>query len=585
MRASSVALSNVTVPRSYSCLLAGADDQLGVGAKAVNLGRMLRLGIPVPAGFIIRDHAFQEFLDHNDLKAAVAHACASLDPASPESLRQTAKAIRAMILDAEIPAPIREDIHRMRHETLDRVTLIVRSSAIGEDSEAASFAGQLDSILDVRSTADLDQALLACWASYWSERSLWYQLSRRVPLRGMGVIVQKLVRSRISGVLFTRLPSDSDQACNRLLVEYCSGHGEALVSGQINPGRFTISRSDFSCQMEVPPEKPLTSAEDKMLFKAELVKALAETGVKLEETYGVPQDIQWTIDQEGRLFVIQCRPITALGPASASSGQKHVRPLRQTEPATVIWSNANVNENFPAPISPLLYSIAATGYYYYFRNLAAAFGISSRRIHAMEHSLRNIIGVHGGRMYYNLTNIHSALRAAPFGDRLIDDFNHFVGASEKAPSPNASEDGDQSRWRQLTQWLELSMIALKTLWQYLFLKKRIESFQQETVKFSERTSPERLKERSLQELLGDFRAFLKIRFHRWTDAALADAASMVCYGTLKRFINRAFPDADEATLHNTLLKGLSDIVSSVPAVKIWELSRLVRNDAALAELF
>ena len=98
----------------------------------------------------------------------------------------------------------------------------------------------------------------------------------------------------------------------------------------------------------------------------------------------------------------------------------------------MLWSNANVSENFPEPVSPLLYSIASVGYYHYFRNLGLAFGVSRRRLAAMDPALRTIIGVHGARMYYNLTNIHAVLRMAPFGDRLADAFNLFVGANQMA---------------------------------------------------------------------------------------------------------------------------------------------------------
>ena len=94
---------------------------------------------------------------------------------------------------------------------------------------------------------------------------------------------------------------------------------------------------------------------------------------------------------------------------------------------------ANVNQNFPEPICPLLYSIAADGYYHYFRNLGVAFGIERHRLHAMEYPLRHLIGVHCGRMYYNLTNIHSVTRQAPLGDILTRYFNLFVGVASSAP--------------------------------------------------------------------------------------------------------------------------------------------------------
>ncbi len=117
---------------------------------------------------------------------------------------------------------------------------------------------------------------------------------------------------------------------------------------------------------------------------------------------------------------------------SSSRGRSRRRVTIPVAPAAtgrrISWSNANVNENFPRPISPLLYSIASAGYTHYFRNLAVACGVSPARVRAMEPAFQQIIGVHGARMYYNLTSIHSVLRLAPFGDALTKSFDAFVGA-------------------------------------------------------------------------------------------------------------------------------------------------------------
>ena len=140
----------------------------------------------------------------------------------------------------------------------------------------------------------------------------------------------------------------------------------------------------------------------------------------------VPRTSSGASTADGRLFLLQSRPITASA-ASAPQPSKEGQTL-------VVWSNANVNENFPDPISPLLYSIASLGYYHYFRNLGIALGISRPRIEAMEQPLRHLVGVHGARLYYNLTNIHAVLRMAPFGELLADSFNQFVGAENTIPA-------------------------------------------------------------------------------------------------------------------------------------------------------
>src|SRR5204862_428994 len=158
---------------------------------------------------------------------------------------------------------------------------------------------------------------------------------------------------------------------------------------------------------------------------------------------------------------VQSRPITTAG-----------RPATQA----TLWSNANVSENFPAPVSPLLYSIAAAGYYHYFRGLGRAFGFSAGRLDAMEHHLRRLVGVHGARMYYNLTSIHAVLQIAPFGAYLTDAFNEFVGASRTAARARGSVTWREAGGHRLGRAVELAVIVTKTAWQYAFLGRRIAAF-------------------------------------------------------------------------------------------------------------
>src|SRR5262249_47332356 len=121
--------------------------------------------------------------------------------------------------------------------------------------------------------------------------------------------------------------------------------------------------------------------------------------------------------------------------------------------------------------------------------------------------------------------------------------------------------------------------------QFLWLPQRLRTFEQTADAFAAAHAPATLDRRSLPELLAGLRGFLDIRCHRWLPASLADAASMIGYGLLKRFLGREFPDEDSATLHNNLLKGLRDLVSAEPVAKLWHLSRLVRADPSLHQLF
>jgi pyruvate,water dikinase len=541
--------------------LSAALDEPVVGGKARNLGRLMAARIDVPAGVVITDHSFQQFLADADLLPAIDGLCAKLNVRRVAGVRAAADTIAALVRDASLPLAL-DGILDDAVAALGEGTLIVRSSAAGEDSCAASFAGQLDSIAGVEGPHLLRQAIRDVWASRWSARALAYQLARGVRLAGMGVIVQRQIAPRISGVLFTEDPASP----GRMLVEYCAGSSEALVSGRENPGRLVVERDGSAPEFLAHPAE-----RDCARMTGREIATLAAIGLRIERGFGGPQDIEWSIDDGGRVWIVQSRPITVATRSAATRDEQ------------IHWSNANVNENFPRPVSPLLYSIARDGYYHYFRNLGRAFGVSPSRIRLMERPLREIVGVHAGRMYYNLSSIHGVLRSAPFGDLLASSFNGFVGADD-TPAP-AAAGRFRTRGRLLTQAAELAVIAVKTTWQYAFVTRRVRRFERVASDFAADTHPATLRNRTLGELAGDLRRFVDIRNNRWTDAALADAASMVCYGVLQRLLQRAMPSRDQATLQNSLLKALPGLVSSGPAVALWNLSRQVRSDARLRTLF
>ena len=521
-----------------------------VGGKAAGLSRLLGLGVSVPPGVVIP-------------AAATAHMMAA------ENWREIVDAWRAL------EAPV----------------VIVRSSAIGEDSAEASFAGQLESIADVKHAHDLRQAVLKCLASRGSARVRAYEQSRGHALGGLGIIIQQQIAASMSGVLFTQDPAGR----RGVLIEYCAGAGEALVAGRINPGRVLV---DDRVRREADAEG--------IVMRNETAQALATEGRRIAEAFGAPQDIEWTIDREGRIWFVQARPITAalwsLPPKGGShaiggngrsgrtdtvDGGSHTRDetgsfASAPEPRRILWSNANVNENFPDPITPLLYSVAAAGYYHYFLNLGRAFGLSRRRLQAIDEPLRQIIGVHGARMYYNLTSIHTVLRAAPFGEQLAAAFNQFVGAEDLAPQEKGRPD-----WRgwRAVQILELARIGLSVAWQYMFLTRRVETFERTADEYAARTDPASLPRLGRAALRERLRGFMEIRRHRWKNASLADAGSMVCYAGLKALLRRLLPGEAQDALHNTLLKALPGLVSSRPAIELWTLSRMIRADAELAALF
>jgi pyruvate,water dikinase len=200
----------------------------------------------------------------------------------------------------------------------------VRSSATAEDSEAASFAGQQETFLHVRGGDPLRARIRDCWASFFSERALFYR-SRKGSLTdlGMAVVVQRMVNADIAGVLFT---IDAVQGRrDRMVVEVVIGLGEAAVSGAVTPDHYVIRRDGRvrKAQVHKQPyaivasesggvvERPLDPDEGGARKASdELLAELASLGHDLEQRIGTPQDIEWAVER-GELYVLQARPVTA----------------------------------------------------------------------------------------------------------------------------------------------------------------------------------------------------------------------------------------------------------------------------------
>lgn len=290
----------------------GCTEVARAGGKGSSLARMAGLGLPVPPGFVIPAGALADAL-----------------PAGGAELRrlaeaQDAEAAQALIRTVELAAGLRSAVLDA-YAALgpDDVPVAVRSSACAEDSEVASFAGQQETFLHVRGGDQVRARIRDCWASFFSERALFYR-SQKGSLAdlGMAVVVQRMVQADIAGVLFTCDPVRGRR--DRMVVEAVIGLGEAAVSGAVTPDHYILKR-DGSVRKAQVHEQPYAIVANEAGGVAErqlspdeggarkagddLLAKLARLGHDLEQRVGVPQDIEWAV-QDGELYVLQARPVT-----------------------------------------------------------------------------------------------------------------------------------------------------------------------------------------------------------------------------------------------------------------------------------
>jgi pyruvate,water dikinase len=276
------------------------------GGKGASLSRMALAGLPVPPGFVVSAAAFQEFLETCGGVELIAAETKALDIDDPAAVDRVSTRIRGMISATPLPQSIVSAIGSA-HACLPRGGLVaVRSSAVSEDSQHASFAGQQETYLNVPGIDDVLRRVRDCWASFFSPRALFYRGKRGVLAdTRMAVVVQEMVVATTSGVLFTVDPIRNRRDC--MVVEAASGLGDALVSGEITPDHYVVSRRNRTLVEAFRPD----ADNDPLLGAADLDR-LCDLGLRLEELFESPQDVEWCI-ADTTLLLLQSRPITTLG--------------------------------------------------------------------------------------------------------------------------------------------------------------------------------------------------------------------------------------------------------------------------------
>ena len=285
-----------------------------VGAKAANLGELAMAGFPVPDGFVLTTDAFAHFLAANGPETT----------SSPEA-----------VAVASLPADVVDALYTAT-AALGDVPLAVRSSAVAEDLPGASFAGQYETVLDVRGEDELVAAVRHCWASSFSKRVATYRAAQGSQgANGMAVLVQCLIPADAAGVAFTANPVTGVRT--ETIVSAVRGLGERLVSGQASPDEWLVRDGEAVCQRA--PEGAID---------AEQAKAVAKLARRVEQHFGRPQDIEWAFT-DGQLFLLQARPITTL-----AEPVQEVIPI-PVEPPPGFWQREV--SHAPQPISPMYRSV------------------------------------------------------------------------------------------------------------------------------------------------------------------------------------------------------------------------------------
>ncbi|HEX2851435.1 MAG TPA: phosphoenolpyruvate synthase [Acidimicrobiales bacterium] len=318
----------------------GRDDTEIVGGKGANLGELTRAGLPVPPGFVVTASAYLAALDAAGLRDDLREGAAAARIDDPAGLEEDATRLQELVAKAGVPEAIRDEIVAA-YRRLGATAVAVRSSATSEDTAGTSFAGMNQTFTNVLDEEELLARIVECWASVFGPRVIFYRRQQGVDDEpAIAVVVQQMVDSERSGVLFTADPSTNDRS--RMVIEGAFGLGEVVVGGQVEPDTYVVEKSGprlvsarvgrksfeivrgddgHDVHLDLDDEQAMA----RVLDDGEVLD-LARLGLRIEEHYGEPQDVEWAIAGDGT-FIVQSRPITTLGPGPQAVGELLVAGL------------------------------------------------------------------------------------------------------------------------------------------------------------------------------------------------------------------------------------------------------------------
>lgn len=492
----------------------GQPERAQLGGKGAGLVALRRAGFAVPDGFV--------------LPPPLAEAFAA---GSPAAYREVADAWRLL-------APRGEPV-------------AVRSSGIEEDGSRASFAGQFASVLDVRTLAGLKAAVASCLRSAAAPHVAAYRRARSQPGHAMAVVVQRMVHARTAGVVFTCDPVTGDRS--RVVIEAAAGLGDRLLAGEVAGERWELARDSLA-------GNPSTDA---VVLTEEEARRVAATALLVEEAFGSPQDVEFAIDEEGRLWLLQARPVTSAG-LRPPTFEFDTETSDEEE-----WTRANVQEVLPGLLTPLTITLfEETAHEAYTRNYQRLGLLRS-------HEWPRFVGIFGYRAFLNVQALRTVAARAPGGDPEALE-RHYLAGGGGATRASATPA------RAVVHWVRSALPLLRLS---LRLEREVDRLERDIARWEgrlRRLDVASLADADLERWRQALLLFAARRFHIHLDVSgLAGGA----FEAVGRLLRPLLGEETEQVLPR-LFSGLRDVESARIALDTWELVEVARTaglEAALRE--
>ena len=440
----------------------------------------------------------------------------------------------------------------------------VRSSAVGEDGSSNSFAGQMESFLYVK-PEDIKVTIQHVINSANSDRIKFYREQNGLADEDIkvGVIVQEMINSDVSGVAFSTNPITGKR--DEIVISSVFGLGEGLVSGELNADTYTVQENDIKKNITSKPYKIVFDKEKGCGTKQientnplassltdEQIKEISKEVKRIVDIYGKPQDIEWAYEGS-KLYILQARPITTLENIPDKSQQE------------VIWDNSNIIESYSGVTTPLTFSFIKDVYTEVYKQFLLIMGVEQELIEENS-DIFQMLGLIEGRVYYNLLNWYRLLRLMPGYEINAGFMESMMGVKQKLNQIPKVKPSKKNKYLRLANLIKSLIINL------FKLPKDIEQFYEHINSTLSPYENGKLEGKNSNELVEIYFELESKLMKKWQAPLVNDFYAMIFYGLLKKSL---FKIDLNGTLQNDLLTGETGIISTEPIKRIKLISNKI----------
>lgn len=552
-----------------------------VGGKAMGLFSLKPVGVCIPPWLVITCGFFESIVEETPILREILFQDDSDDVEKGESIRKVIK-------DLTFKEPFITILHRVWEKTTraGKKRIAVRSSAVGEDEIKHSFAGMMDSFLNIRTEAQFLEGVKNTWASLYTERVITYRkINNLNPWHArMAVIVQEMVEPESASVLFTAHPVSANTG--KMVIQSVWGLGNGLVSGERNADTFILNArgkhikteivdkvDKVSCQEEggIIIKKTGKNMRNKPSLTNNKVLRLGRIALVLKKQFQTDVDIEFAVLRNS-LYILQCRPITANGKKADVQKEGHL-----------IWDNSNIIESYSGITTPLTFSFIRMAYANVYRQLCEVLGVDQRVIEKNENLFQNMLGFIKGRVYYNLVNWYKLISFFP-GFKYNKEFmEQMMGLRNK--EEYQMEDEPVNFFEKYFFHLpKLIVIGIKMTYYLLTMEKRMRYFFKHFYLWYSYYTKIDYGSLSASQLLQIRYDLDKRILKNWKAPILNDLKAMIFYGILKKLTQQWDIDP-EGGLQNDLLSSQGNMKSTDILKGLFSLVEIIKKDQTVKDLF